>query len=55
MYAWRRPRRALAIGGHSYRSVESILAHRLDEKPAEQLELAAPVEHHNIRGASYYQ
>ena len=48
-------RRALAIGGHSYRSVESILAHRLDEKPAEQLELAAPVEHHNIRGASYYQ
>ena len=48
-------RRALAIGGHSYRSVESILAHRLDEKPSEQLELAAPVEHHNIRGASYYQ
>ena len=48
-------RRALAIGGHSYRSVESILAHRLDENSPEQLELAAPVEHHNIRGASYYQ
>ena len=47
-------RRALAIGANSYRSVESILAHRLDERAPEQSELAAPVEHDNIRGARYY-
>ena len=46
--------RALAIGATSYRSVESILTHRLDENPPEQIELAAPIEHHNLRGASYY-
>ena len=47
-------RRALAIGSHSYRSVESILAHRLDGTASEPVEPAAPVEHHNIRGAGYY-
>ena len=46
--------RALAIGALSYRSIESILTHRLDHNPPEQIELAAPVEHHNIRGARYY-
>ena len=47
-------RRALSIGANSFRSVESILAHRLDQKPPEQIELAAPIAHHNIRGARYY-
>ena len=47
-------RRALAIGSHSYRSVESILAHRLDGTASEPVEPAAPLEHHNIRGAGYY-
>ena len=46
--------RALAIGAHSYRSIESILNHRLDHHQPEQIELAAPVEHDNIRGARYY-
>ena len=53
---WRRAgaRRALAIGANSYRSIESILTHRLDERPGEQIELSAPIEHTNIRGANYY-
>ena len=46
--------RALAIGANSYRSIESILTHHLDENPSEQIELALPIEHHNIRGARYY-
>ena len=46
--------RARAIGAHSYRSVASILAHRLDENPPEQIELGAPIEHDNIRGPGYY-
>jgi len=49
-------RRALTLGSHSYRSLASILEHRLDEQAPspEQLELAAPLEHDNIRGADYY-
>ena len=46
--------KAVAIGAHSYRSVESILTHRLDQRPSEQIELALPIEHSNIRGARYY-
>ena len=46
--------KALAIGTHSFRSVDSILAHRLDENPPEQIELGAAVEHDNIRGPGYY-
>ena len=46
--------RAMAIGAHSYRSVASILAHRLDENPPEQIELGVPIEHDNIRGPGYY-
>ena len=42
--------RALAIGSYSYRSVESILKHRLDET-SEQFERTDPVEHDNIRNA----
>jgi transposase len=48
-------RRALTLGSHSYKSIESILKHRLDEQPlAEQPELALPEDHDNIRGPSYY-
>ena len=46
--------KAVAIGTNSYRSVESILTHRLDERPGEQIELAIPIEHANIRGSRYY-
>ena len=46
--------RALALGSNSYRSVESILNHRLDERPSEQIELGLAIEHTNIRGAGYY-
>ena len=48
-------RRALTLGTHSFKSVESILKHGLDNKPApEQEELALPIGHDNIRGSSYY-
>ena len=46
--------RAVALGTNSYRSVESILNHRLDERDSEQIELGLAIEHTNIRGASYY-
>ena len=47
-------RRALALGANSYRSVESILNHRLDERSSEQIELGLAIEHPNLRGPSYY-
>jgi len=48
-------RRALTLGSHSYKSIESILRHGLDKQPlAEQTELALPEDHDNIRGPSYY-
>ena len=47
--------RALAIRSYSYRSVESILQHRLDATAAKPFERADPVRHDNIRGALYYQ
>ena len=48
-------RRALILGSHGYKSIESILKHRLDDQPlAEQQELALPEDHDNIRGPSYY-
>ena len=48
-------RRALTLGSHSYKSIESILKHRLDEQPlAEHQELALPEDHDNICGPSYY-
>ena len=43
--------RALAVDSCSYRGVESILRHRLDEAPAGPPEPAEPVDHDNIRGA----
>jgi len=49
-------RRALQIGSLRYRSVESILKNGLDQLalPLEE-DQVEPVEHDNIRGASYYQ
>ena len=48
-------RRAVSIGGTSYRSVESILKHNLDQKPLpDQSSKTPPIEHNNIRGARYY-
>lgn len=48
-------RRALHLGTCSYRSVESILKHRLDEQPLEQeLPLNSP-DHANVRGRGYYR
>ncbi|MDE2933042.1 MAG: IS21 family transposase [Chloroflexota bacterium] len=46
--------RAVSLGANSYRSVESILKHRLDERPSEQIELGLAIEHTNLRGPSYY-
>jgi transposase len=47
--------RALACGALSYRSVRSILDHRLDEQPLQEpLDLPLPA-HPNVRGAAYYR
>ena len=47
--------RAVFIGGTSYRSVQSILKHNLDQKPLpDQSAKSSPIEHTNIRGARYY-
>jgi transposase len=48
-------RRALRIGACSYKSIESILKHDLDQQPLPDPPAAAPViTHSNIRGAPYY-
>ena len=48
-------RRALRIGACSYKSIESILKHDLDQQPLPAPPAAAPViTHSNIRGAQYY-
>jgi transposase len=49
-------RRALAIGGLSYKSVESILKRQLDQQPLPTTNTPTePLpEHANIRGARYY-
>lgn len=47
--------RALMLGSYRYKSIESILKHRLDEQPLDiQEELSLPDEHDNIRGPAYY-
>ena len=47
--------RALILGSHRYKSIESILRHGLDRQPlGEQHELALPEDHDNIRGPTYY-
>jgi hypothetical protein len=48
-------RRAVAIGSTSYKSVQSILKHNLDQKPLPQENTTETcIEHINIRGAHYY-
>jgi transposase len=47
--------RAIRIGACSYKSIESILKHDLDQQPLPAPPAAAPViTHGNIRGAQYY-
>jgi len=47
--------RALLLGTHRYKSIESILKHGLDSKPLpQQAELTIPEDHDNIRGPAYY-
>ena len=48
-------RRAIRLGACSYKSIESILKHELDQQPLPGPPAAAPViTHGNIRGAQYY-
>jgi hypothetical protein len=47
---------AIEIGALTYRSVRSILDHKLDRHAALQRAAdGAPIIHSNIRGARYYQ
>jgi len=49
-------RRALRIGGLSYKSIRSILERGLDrQEPPTEASEAPPIVHDNIRGAEYYQ
>jgi hypothetical protein len=48
-------RRALAVGGASYRSVASILEMGLDREPwPEPVQTTLPPVHPNLRGPAYY-
>lgn len=48
--------RALAIQSPSYKSVKSILAQGLDQKPLPaKASQTPPLQHENVRGADYYQ
>ena len=47
--------RALRLGSHRYKSIESILKHGLDQQPlSTEQEPNLPADHDNIRGAAYY-
>lgn len=47
--------RALLLGTHRYKSIESILKSGLDKRPLpQQQELSLPEDHDNIRGPAYY-
>ena len=49
--------RALRIGGHSYKSVKSILENGLEAQSVEEAsaeKTLPPVSHGNIRGKDYY-
>jgi transposase len=48
-------RRALHIGALSYKSIESILKHKLDQEPLpDPAQPALPLKHDNVRGPKYY-
>lgn len=48
--------RALHIGAFSYKSIESILKHKLDQQPLPATPPAQPsLSHDNVRGPDYYQ
>lgn len=48
-------RRALVIGSASYKSIESILKHKLDQQPLpEPAQKPLLIEHDNVRGPKYY-
>jgi len=47
-------RRAVSTGACSYRSVKSILERGLDRQPLEAPVAQPPLEHSNLRGASYF-
>ena len=48
-------RRALALGAHAYKSVESILKNGLDRKPLPPATPEPPaIDHRNLRGPDYY-
>lgn len=52
----RAARRAIHTGALSYRSLQAILSHRLEDAPLpEPAPESAPISHANIRGADYYQ
>lgn len=47
--------RALRIGAASFKSVESILKHKLDLQPlADETQSTLPLAHDNVRGPGYY-
>jgi hypothetical protein len=47
--------RALALGAHGYKSVESILKRGLDREPLPATASSTPaIPHDNVRGAGYY-
>ncbi len=53
-------KRALAIGAHSFQSVESILKNNLDQNPVPENstplnEKPIPEDHENVRGKTYFQ
>lgn len=48
-------KRALSIGGPSFKSIQAILKAGLDKRPLVETSQQTPViRHHNIRGAQYY-
>ena len=48
-------RRALRIGAHSYKSVESILKHKLDQQPLpEREQTTLSIDHDNLRDPDYF-
>jgi transposase len=47
--------RALSVKSFSYKSVESILKHGLDQRPLRAQSTRVHSAHRNIRGPNYYQ